>query len=324
MTRWMLPPDSVPTSRSPAATRRSVRSSSSASVGLAPSPSRCRGRLRYARQVAERHVLGDREAGHDGVGHRVLGHADRPGGDRPPRGAGACPSGCAADRDGARRRGCRSPRATSYSSRWPLPATPATPTSSPARTLEVDVVSAVPPPCRSTVTPGQHQRRRRVRRADRRSGSGSGGDGPPHHRLDQLVVGHGLRVGAAHDQLAAPQHRDPVGDRPGLAELVGDDHHRQALCAQLGERRRTARRPPGGRARWSARRGSPAGRRPCSTLRISTRWRSPIDRSRTFGVGLDRQPEARRRPPSIAFAAAPCGRCAGPCGAGRAPCSRAR
>ena len=29
-----------------------------------------------------------------------------------------------------------------------------------------------------------------------------------------------------------------------------------------------------------------------STLRISTRWRSPIDRSRTVAAGIDRQPEA--------------------------------
>ena len=64
------------------------------------------------------------------------------------------------------------------------------------------------------------------------------------------------RVDADEDHLPAAQHGDPVGDRPGLGELVGDDHDAEAVAAQLVDEPRTGRRPPAGRARWSARRGS--------------------------------------------------------------------
>jgi hypothetical protein len=55
------------------------------------------------------------------------------------------------------------------------------------------------------------------------------------HGRDQLPVVEGGGVDAAHDDLASPQHRDPVGDGPGLVQLVGDDDHRQAAGPQLAQ-----------------------------------------------------------------------------------------
>ena len=45
-------------------------------------------------------------------------------------------------------------------------------------------------------------------------------------------IGQRRRVGAHQHHAPAAQDRDPVGDAAGLGELVGDDHHRQAVLAQ--------------------------------------------------------------------------------------------
>ena len=52
------------------------------------------------------------------------------------------------------------------------------------------------------------------------------------HPLDQFLVGHRRGVVAADHHLSAAQHGHPVGDRPGLAQLVRDDHDRESVLAE--------------------------------------------------------------------------------------------
>ena len=51
------------------------------------------------------------------------------------------------------------------------------------------------------------------------------------HQVGQRLLGCGLRVGRSCDPSVA-EHRDPVGDRKHLAQLVGDEHDRFALIDQ--------------------------------------------------------------------------------------------
>ncbi len=52
------------------------------------------------------------------------------------------------------------------------------------------------------------------------------------HPLHQFLVGHRRGVVAADHHLPAAQHGHPIGDRPGLAQLVRDDHDRQPVLAE--------------------------------------------------------------------------------------------
>jgi hypothetical protein len=60
---------------------------------------------------------------------------------------------------------------------------------------------------------------------------------PADHRLGQFRRrGLGWSRDMRH-HLAAPHHRDPVGDVHDLAQLVGDQDHRLALCLQRAQQR---------------------------------------------------------------------------------------
>ena len=56
----------------------------------------------------------------------------------------------------------------------------------------------------------------------------------PDHQLGQLL-GRGLGGAAVRDHLAAAHHRDVVGHRHDLAQLVRDQHDRAALIAQIAQ-----------------------------------------------------------------------------------------
>ena len=98
----------------------------------------------------QHHVRGDGQAGRHAGGQAVLGDVGQPAGDGAARVTGA--QGPPADPDLAGPG--RSPAMASASSRWPLPATPATPTISPARTSEGHVVQRR----RAAVALGAHAR----------------------------------------------------------------------------------------------------------------------------------------------------------------------
>ena len=112
----------------------------------------------------------------------------------------------------------------SASSRWPLPSTPATPTISPRADLEREPVEA---PALEIVDA-----------AGRLSPGSTCGlleaeqDGAAHHHLGELGFVRLRRRGLAHDG-APSQHRDAVGDREHLVELVADEHDRLAGVTQL-------------------------------------------------------------------------------------------
>ena len=101
------------------------------------------------------------------------------------------------------------------------------------------------------------------------------------HQVLQLVdLDLGLGVGA--ERLAAVEHREPVADRVGVADVVGDEDDAQPLAGGPGgcisAPSRSARR----RARRSARRGSapwrrnrPRGRSPRIGARRPTACRPP-------------------------------------------------
>ena len=113
----------------------------------------------------------------------------------------------------------RMPASASRSSDWPLPATPATPRISPSRNDERHAVDA-----RDAAVIAHHKvprfqsNRARVRRAffDPQD------DLAPDHRVGELGR---RRAGGieGRDHLAAPHHRDAIGQRHDLAQLVGDE-----------------------------------------------------------------------------------------------------
>ncbi len=93
-----------------------------------------------------------------------------------------------------------------------------------------------------------------------------------------------LGEGAVGDDPALVQDRDPVGEVLGLVEVLGGEQHRRAAVRRGPSRHATPRAAPGGRARWSARRGrSPAGPRSgssrCRGGDACLRSRSPTRRS---------------------------------------------
>ena len=123
------------------------------------------------------------------------------------------------------------PAIASISSDWPLPATPAMPTISPARTSKETSSTMVTP--RESLT---------VRLLDRqldRAGLGLAlFDAQQHaaadHQLGELLD-RGLGGLARRHHRAAPHDRDVVGDRHDLAQLVGDEDDRLALVLELLE-----------------------------------------------------------------------------------------
>ena len=129
-----------------------------------------------------------------------------------------------------RRGGC--PISASTSSAWPLPSTPARPSTSPRWMVERDVVDDGPPvgvahgrgarpagPA-SDVTGRLAGLRRRQLAAD--------------HELGELAGGRRPRVDGR-DGGAAADDRDVVGDRQHLVELVRDEQHREALGLELAQ-----------------------------------------------------------------------------------------
>ena len=117
----------------------------------------------------EHDVRGDAEARRDARVQPVLGHVGDAGADRLARVAAAqraCPSTATRPRVGG-----RMPVTASASSRWPLPATPATPTISPARTASETPRSASPPRSPRAQSPSSLERSRRRARARARAGA---------------------------------------------------------------------------------------------------------------------------------------------------------
>ena len=131
------------------------------------------------------------------------------------------------------------PASTSRSSRWPLPATPATPSTSPRRT--------------SSDRPSQRRpRARRARRAPPRRRDGRSpstrtapGRGRAEAGTDAVGVAHHLGRQRRHRRVPTPscradhhpaaQHRDAVGDRLDLAQLVGHEQHGETLFGQAAD-----------------------------------------------------------------------------------------
>ena len=153
--------------------------------------------------------------------------------------------------------GTRMPAIASTSSVWPLPSTPAMPTISPARTASERPRTASRP--RSSRTHRSLHREHRlagVRRRPRDVEQHLAAD----HQLGEAALARALAVDRR-DLLAAPQHRDAVGDLEHLVQLVRDQDDRRAAARRARAARRTARRPPAGSAPRSARRGSARARR---------------------------------------------------------------
>ena len=123
------------------------------------------------------------------------------------------------------------PASTSRSSDWPLPATPAMPRISPARTSKLTDFSRATP--LSSVS----------ERFSTSSTTGPGFAGallhpqqhpPPDHQLGQLGRA-GLGGGERLHHLAAAHDADLVGHRHDLAQLVGDEDDRLPLRLQVLE-----------------------------------------------------------------------------------------
>ena len=124
--------------------------------------------------------------------------------------------------------GLRRPVSASTSSSWPLPATPAMPRISPARTSNVTPLTASWP--RSSAT------RRSVDGQGRPAGMGFAAVddqldvAADHQRREVVLVGLGRDPRP--DDLAAPDDRDPVGDLEDLVQLVADEDDRVALVGE--------------------------------------------------------------------------------------------
>ena len=136
----------------------------------------------------------------------------------------------------------------------PLPATPATPTSSPGCTSRSTPLSATCPGHRAPwppAAPGLQARAPARRSLHGRAVAPRRPTMASTSAASVNVAGAAPRSGSR----CRPQHGDLVGDRADLAQLVRHQHHRRGLVAQLGDDRRTAPRPPAAPGRWSARRG---------------------------------------------------------------------
>ena len=120
--------------------------------------------------------------------------------------------------------GLTSPSSDLISSVWPLPWTPAMPSTSPARASNETSLTTWCPRGSMTVTPRDLEHG--VARPRRRPCDAQADLAADHH-LGQLGLAGGRRRGA--DDLAAPDDADPVADRLDLAQLVGDEDDRGAL-----------------------------------------------------------------------------------------------
>ena len=268
----MLPPDSVLSSRRPSAILRvrapRGRASTSRSSARQSYPS---ARLGTSRRE-QRHVLGDGQPLHDVGGQRILRHPRRAGVERlggpavghlAPEHLRGCPA--------ARSAGAR---ATSASSRWPLPETPATPTTSPRSIVRLTPCRARLPALGLDVDLDRLERRGRVDRAAAR------GRGRICGRCRPTTASTSLAsvsvAGSTPSTCTTPPRRTVRRSHMARTrELVRDHQRARGPVAELAHDGRRARPPPAARARSSARRGSSSARRSASTLRISTCWRSP-------------------------------------------------
>ena len=135
----------------------------------------------------------------------------------------------------------------SSSSRWPLPAMPAMPSTSPALTVKLTSSRRLTPSSSNTVKPSS------TRRGVTFTGSGRSMfrlTAVAHHHIRQgLLVG--VLGGHVADILALAEHRHPVGDVQHLMELVGDDDEGLAVRLHvphdLEQLVRLLRRQDGGR-----------------------------------------------------------------------------
>ena len=144
----------------------------------------------------------------------------------------------------------RSPVMTSASSDWPLPATPAMPTISPARTSSDTSRSAGRPLSLTAPTSSSRQHHRaRARRLPLECLEHL----PADHQPGQLGRVWPARSDAGRGHPALAQHGDAVGDRQHLVELVADEDDRLAPRPPWPAGSGTAPRPPAGPARRSAR-----------------------------------------------------------------------
>ena len=128
----------------------------------------------------------------------------------------------------------RSPMIASTSSSWPLPATPAIPRISPARTSRSTPRTTLDCPGRRTtwrpVTSSDRAGRMRLAAVDRQLDLAS------DHQLGEVVL---VRLGRdpLADDLAPPDDRDPVGDLEDLVELVADEDDAVALGGEAAQDR---------------------------------------------------------------------------------------
>ena len=216
----------------------------------------------------------------------------------------------------------RMPASASSSSDWPLPATPATPRISPSRRTKET------PSTRDDAAVVAHDEVARLERDLARM------------RLalvdleDHLAADHGvgelgrrgLRGVEGRDHLAAPHHRDAVGEAHDLAQLVGDEDDRLVLALQhpehleqligLGRRQHRGRLvehqdfraahqrlqdldpllQPDRQVRRRSRRDRPRGRIPCRARRAACGSRSRPGRA----AGRPRRRASRSRARSAA------------------------
>ena len=122
--------------------------------------------------------------------------------------------------------GARMPAIVSASSRWPLPATPAMPTISPARTRSDTSRSASPPRSPAALTPSSSSATAPGVCSGTLSATASTSR-PTINAASERSRGVG-RIDRRH-RPAAAQHRHAVRDRHHLVELVRDEDHGLAL-----------------------------------------------------------------------------------------------
>ena len=127
----------------------------------------------------------------------------------------------------------RIPERASASSRWPLPATPATPTISPSRIANETSLTAVWPRSPATVSP-VYLERPDVRQLPRLLERSCDVDLAPDHQR-----GEGARRGGCgvdrRDRPAAAQHGHAIGDGLHLVELVRDEDDGLALVGHRAQ-----------------------------------------------------------------------------------------
>ncbi len=176
------------------------------------------------------------------------------------------------------------PASARRKSRWPLPSTPARPTTSPGLDRQRHAAEAVARSGRPR--PGAARCAQRLGVAGRALGREDLLDGAPDDELDDIRLGDVSALeGPA--RLAVAQDRDAVCDAQHLGDAVRDVDDRAAALPDVRERSRRAARSRARSGARSARRGrAPAGSS-ASALAISMMKRRCIDRSRDAGVRVD-------------------------------------